>query len=81
VVTINEVGLHDMKQRTVVQMLQRGAFSRESATLARMQTFITDHRLTNAGLHQEVYLSDFSDMAELKLRTIPQEPVETTDLI
>ena len=80
-VTIKEVGLHDMKQRTVVQMLHTGAFSREPETLERMQMFIMDHKLTKAGLHQEVYLSDFRKTAEAKLRTILREPVETTDPI
>ena len=61
-------------------MLHTGAFSREPETLERMQMFITDHKLIKAGLHQEVYLSDFRNTAEVKLRTILREPVETTDL-
>jgi len=77
-VRINEVGLHDMKQRTVVQMLHMGSFSREPETLERMQTFMMDHKLNKAGLHQEVYLSDFRKTADEKLRTILREPVEKT---
>lgn len=65
--------LHEGK---VVQMLHVGPFDREPETLKQMQDFMLQHNFQQAGLHHEIYLSDFRKTAPEKLKTILREPVK-----
>ncbi len=58
-----------------VQMLHRGPYSEEPASLARMVAFIEEKGLTRNGLHHEIYLSDPSEGDPRKMRTILRQPV------
>ncbi|MBL0745137.1 GyrI-like domain-containing protein [Chryseolinea lacunae] len=78
---MRDVVWHEEKKQKVVQMLHTGPFSEEPATLKKMLAFIEEHQLKKAGLHREVYLSNYKTTASAKLRTILREPVETTDPI
>ncbi|QXJ23189.1 GyrI-like domain-containing protein [Actinomadura graeca] len=58
-----------------VQMLHRGAYSDEPASLARMDALMTAEGLVRNGLHHEIYLSDPSETDPEKMRTILRQPV------
>lgn len=73
---IDEVEFFTLKEGKAVQMLHVGSFDKEPETLAVIQQFIVDHGLQKAGLHHEVYLSDFRKTAPSKLKTILREPVK-----
>jgi hypothetical protein len=64
--------LHEGK---VVQVLHVGPFDEEPRTLAKLRDFMEAHKLAHAGLHHEIYLSDFRKTPPAKLKTILREPV------
>lgn len=65
-----------MTEGKVVQMLHVGPFDKEPETLQKIDEFMMNHNLKRAGLHHEIYLSDFNKTAPEKLKTILREPVE-----
>lgn len=71
----HDVALFIIPARHTVQMMHHGGFDREPDTLRAMEDFILTNQLRRAGLHHEVYLSDFRKTAPAKLRTILREPV------
>lgn len=72
---LQDVVVFDLPARKVVQMLHVGPFDREPETLAIMKAFIDAHKFGKAGLHHEIYLSDYRKTPPEKLRTILREPV------
>lgn len=72
---LNDVVFFDLPARKVVQMLHVGPFDKEPETLAIMKAFIDRHKFGKAGLHHEIYLSDYRKTQPEKLRTILREPV------
>lgn len=76
IVLASEVGLIEMREGKVVQMLHVGPFDKEPETLKIMQEYMVEHSLAKKGLHHEIYLSDFRKTDPGKLRTILREPVK-----
>jgi hypothetical protein len=72
---LQDVVPFDLPARKVVQMLHVGPFDREPETLAIMKDFIDSHNFGKAGLHHEIYLTDYRKMPPEKLRTILREPI------
>lgn len=72
---IPEVEYVTMKEGEVVQMLHEGPFSNEPVSLEKIQEFMKEKNLEKAGMHHEIYLSDFRTTAPEKLKTILREPV------
>ncbi|WUH99207.1 GyrI-like domain-containing protein [Spirillospora sp. NBC_00431] len=58
-----------------VQLLHRGAYADEPASLARMYALMNDEGLVPNGLHHEIYLSDTRETDPEKMRTILRQPV------
>ncbi|MEN7550694.1 GyrI-like domain-containing protein [Rapidithrix thailandica] len=65
----------EMGKGQFVQVLHQGPFDKEPESLAKLEAFMTQKRLKKAGLHHEIYLSDFTKTAPEKLKTILREPV------
>jgi len=57
------------------QVLHRGPFATEPATVERLHAFITAEGRELRGLHHEIYLSDVRRTAPEKLRTVIRQPV------
>jgi hypothetical protein len=72
---IPEVEFVTMKEGEAVQMLHEGPFSSEPVSLEKIQQFMQEKNLKQAGMHHEIYLSDFRKTAPEKLKTILREPV------
>ena len=73
---LQAVELYHTPKETAVQILHVGPFHTEPDSLEKLQAFMADHGLQRAGLHHEIYLSDFRKTLSDKLRTILREPVE-----
>jgi len=58
------------------QLLYIGSYADETATIARLHGFITDHGGRLVGRHHEIYLSDPRNTAQDKLRTIIRQPFD-----
>jgi hypothetical protein len=58
-----------------VQMLHRGPYSDEPASLAEMAALMAAEGLAVNGLHHEIYLSDPNEPDQAKARTILRQPV------
>jgi hypothetical protein len=71
-----DTSLFTLNEGKVIQMLHVGPFDREPETLQEIQKFSEEHNLKKAGLHHEIYLSDFRKTAPEKLKTILREPVK-----
>lgn len=69
----------EMTEGTCVQMLHIGAYAEEPATLQKMLDFMQAKRMSQNGLHHEIYLSDFRKTAPGSLKTILREPVSIAD--
>ncbi|GAB3431488.1 hypothetical protein [Flindersiella endophytica] len=69
------VQLVSFTEGSVVQALHVGPFAEEPKTLARMDALITAKGLGVRGLHDEIYLTDFSRTDPAELRTILRQPV------
>ncbi len=76
-ILVPEVEFVTMKEGKVVQVLHEGPFANEPVTLEKIQTFMLENNLQQAGLHHEIYLSDFRKTAPEKLKTILREPVKS----
>ncbi|MFZ6012618.1 MAG: GyrI-like domain-containing protein [Bacteroidota bacterium] len=72
---IRKVEWHTLNEGRVVQMLHVGPFDKEPESLIILQEFMRENGLAHAGLHHEIYLSDFRKIAPEKLKTILREPV------
>lgn len=74
------IELLQVGDRDVVQVLHRGPFSTEFATLARLGDFARSRGLRRSGPHHELHLDGFTrDTPQDTLRTILRDPVETHD--
>ncbi|WP_433242224.1 GyrI-like domain-containing protein [Actinomadura nitritigenes] len=58
-----------------VQMLHRGPYADEPASLAEMDALMKAEGLEVNGLHHEIYLSDPNEPDQSKARTILRQPV------
>ncbi|MFB4300491.1 GyrI-like domain-containing protein [Actinomadura sp. NTSP31] len=58
-----------------VQMLHRGPYADEPASLAEMAALMAAEGLAVNGLHHEIYLSDPNEPDQAKARTILRQPV------
>jgi hypothetical protein len=74
--TATEVQWFTLSEGKVVQMLHVGPFSEELITLKQMKEFIDSRGLKKAGLHHEIYLTDFNRTSPERLKTILREPVQ-----
>lgn len=71
-------GFYKTEEGLCVQVLHKGPFSEEPATLLKIQAFMQEHALQHNGPHHEIYLSDFRKSRPEKLRTILRTPVKQT---
>jgi hypothetical protein len=69
------VRLETLREGKCVQMLHRGPYRAEDATIGAMLAFARAHGLRPRGRHHEIYLSDPRRVAPAKLRTILRQPV------
>jgi hypothetical protein len=69
------VRLGTLREGKCVQMLHRGPYRAEHATIGAMLAFARAHGLRPRGRHREIYLSDPRRVAPAKLRTILRQPV------
>lgn len=69
------VRLETLREGRCVQMLHRGPYRAEHATIAAMMAFARGRGLRPRGRHHEIYLSDPRRVAAAKLRTILRQPV------
>ncbi|TYB49133.1 GyrI-like domain-containing protein [Actinomadura chibensis] len=58
-----------------VQVLHRGAYADEPASLAKMYALMEAEGVAPNGLHHEIYLSDTRETDPGKMRTILRQPV------
>jgi len=72
---VSDVRLQKLAEGGCVQMLHVGPYAREPESIALMERFAEEHRLTPHGLHHEIYLSDPRRVAAARLRTILRMPV------
>jgi hypothetical protein len=72
----DEIEFFELHEGTSVQMLHVGPFSTEHASLVKIEAFTSEKNLGQAGLHHEIYLSDFRKTRPEKLKTILREPVK-----
>ncbi|MET8912343.1 GyrI-like domain-containing protein [Micromonospora sp. NPDC004551] len=76
---LDDVRLATLSEGRCVQTLHVGSFDDEADVLAQMHhEFIPGHGFQMAGLHHEIYLSDFRRVAPDKRRTILRQPVTTS---
>lgn len=69
------VRLETLREGRCVQMLHRGPYRAEHATIAAMVAFARGRGLRPRGRHHEIYLSDPRRVAPARLRTILRQPV------
>lgn len=69
------VRLETLREGKCVQMLHRGPYRAEHATIGAMLAFARAHGLRPRGRHHEIYLSDPRRVAPATLRTILRQPV------
>lgn len=74
--SITEVEYVTMKEGKCVQILHEGSFATEPESLEKIGAFMKEHNLQQAGLHHEIYLSDFRKTPQDKQKTILREPVK-----
>ena len=71
---VEDVSLFTLDEGKAVQMMHTGPFNKESETIEKIIDFMNNNGLKPAGLHHEIYLSDFRRTAPEKLKTILREP-------
>ena len=59
-----------------MQIMHFGPYSDESATIARMHAFASEHDYRLRGKHHEIYLGDPRRSDPAKLKTVLRQPVE-----
>lgn len=69
------VRLETLREGRCVQMLHRGPYRAEHATITAMVAFARGRGLWPRGRHHEIYLSDPRRVASARLRTILRQPV------
>lgn len=76
---LQAVEMYQTPKETAVQILHVGPFHTEPESLEKIQAFMAEHGLEKAGLHHEIYLSDFRKTLSDKLRTILRQPVKNAE--
>jgi len=71
-----EVEFYKLTEGKVIQILHVGPFDNEPETLKKIKEFSDVNKLTQNGLHHEIYLSDFRKTELSNLKTILREPVK-----
>lgn len=71
----DRVRLERYDEGAAAQVLHRGPFATEPATIERLHAFIDTEGREMSGLHHEIYLSDLRRTAPEKLRTVIRQPV------
>ena len=60
----------------LIDLLHKGPYADETATIAAMDAFAKEHHLKRNGYHHEIYLTDPNRTAPEKMRTILRQPVK-----
>lgn len=68
--------LETFQEGQCVQILHKGPFDEEPATMERVHAFMHEQRLRQRADHHEIYLSDLTKTAPDRLKTILRTPVE-----
>lgn len=72
----DRIELYTTAEQEVVQVLHRGPFAEEFATLGRLGSFARELGLRRSGAHHELHLDGFTrDTPQDTLRTILRDPV------
>ena len=71
----DRVRLERYDEGDAAQVLHRGPFATEPATVQGLHGFIESEGLALRGLHHEIYLSDLRRAAPENLRTVIRQPV------
>jgi hypothetical protein len=74
---VNDVRLETITEGRCVQILHKGPYADEAATIAAMDSFAQENHLVSNGYHHEIYLSDPNKTAPEKMRTILRQPVKS----
>ncbi|WP_163887389.1 hypothetical protein [Mycolicibacterium hippocampi] len=75
----DEIEIHLIPEQLVIQVMHRGPFANELATLERLGAAADDFGVTRSGPHQEIHLDPFTlDTPQDTLRTILRDPVART---
>jgi hypothetical protein len=72
---VEAVRLEDLEEGRCIQVLHRGPYADEPATVDKMKDFARSHGLSPRGRHHEIYLSDPSRTAPARLKTVLRQPV------
>jgi hypothetical protein len=65
-----------LREGLCAQVLHVGPYAAEKPTIEALHAFIADQGLVFAGSHHEIYISDPSRTAPVKLKTIVRQPVK-----
>lgn len=75
----DEIEIHTIEEQLVIQVMHRGPFADEMATLARLGAAAEDFGVVRSGPHQEIHLDPFTpETPQDTLRTILRDPVTRT---
>jgi hypothetical protein len=72
---VDRIQLVTFTEGECVQIMHRGPYADEPASLARMDEFMRAKGLVPAGLHHEIYLSDVAESDPSVMRTVLRQPV------
>ncbi len=72
----SRVRLTTLEEGRCVQVLHKGSYADEMATIAAMVAFRDKHKLVPNGYHHEIYLTDPNRTKPEKMRTILRQPVK-----
>ena len=73
---VSHVRLETMTEGRCVQVLHKGPYADEAATIAAMDAFAKENKLVCNGYHHEIYLTDPNRAAPEKMRTILRQPMK-----
>jgi hypothetical protein len=72
----DEIEIHTIAEQLVIQVMHRGPFANELATLARLGAAADSFGVARGGPHEEIHLDPFTlDTPQDTLRTILRDPV------
>ncbi len=71
-----DIILETINEGKLINILHTGPYSAEPATIAHMDSFIKENKLSKNGLHHEIYLSDPNKTEPSKMKTILRQPVK-----
>ena len=74
---LSDVRLEWITEGRCVQVLHKGPYADEPATIAALDAFAKEHRLVRNGYHHEIYLTDPNRTAPENMRTILRQPVKS----